>query len=160
MAIDTAETAAVAQQAVEFIVPGTWVPERKRSYNRGKFTTRVDLPNRVEFKAKVAFFASEAMRGRGPLEGPLVMAITFRRPKPPSWPKRATKAYPWPDWPYKKPDLTNLVKISEDAMNKIVYLDDAQIVSRQENKEFGDRWEVAVSIQTIECKGKEAVPCR
>jgi len=40
-------------------------------------------------------------------------------------------------------------------MNKIVYLDDAQIVSRQENKEFGDRWEVAVSIQTIECKGKE-----
>jgi len=61
---------------------------------------------------------------------PLVLHAVFYRQKPKSLPKRVT-------FPVTKPDLSNLLKTLEDAMEKFVYGNDSQIVEMHVKKEFG-----------------------
>ena len=131
---------------VKFWIPGEFVSERKRSVRRGEFTTRIDTPDRATFKAKVAVFALKAMKGSPPLTGPLCVVMDFVRPVPPSWPKNPTKANPWPDQPWKKPDLDNLAKILSDPLSGIVYHDDAQVVRLVLEKKWGELSHVAVRV--------------
>lgn len=140
---------APAPRSVSFVVPGQWCSERKRTTGAGRYTRQYDLPDRANFKAKVTLLCSQAMRSTSPMAGPLAMNITFIKPRPPSWPKRPTKGNPWPNLPWKKPDLTNLVKIAEDAMTGTVWYDDAQIVSRHETKLWGDNWQVQVTVSEV-----------
>lgn len=133
---------------VTFTIPGHWVTERKRSVNAGKFRRHIDTPDRADFKAKVALFARQAMRGVQPLEGPLRMEVTFSKPKPDSWPKGPTRGNPWPWAPWKKPDVDNLVKIVSDPLSGIVYADDAQICERTERKVWGE-WGVEIRLEQV-----------
>lgn len=58
---------------------------------------------------------------------PIRMVVTFYMPRP-----KRTKLL----CPTSRPDLTNLEKTVEDAMNGIVYPDDAQIVEKLSRKEW------------------------
>ena len=51
--------------------------------------------------------------------------------------------------PTKKPDLTNILKIIEDALNKIAYKDDSQIVSIVAEKFYSLRPRVEVQISSL-----------
>ena len=133
------------RSSVTFTIPGLWLSERKRNVRAGKFQRRIDLPDRAEFKGKVAVFAQRAMRGQAPLEGPLSVVMTFSRPKPPSWPKNPTKGNPWPEWPWKKPDWDNLGKIGGDPLSGIVYQDDAQVCDGRVRKVWGE-WGVEITV--------------
>lgn len=126
---------------VHFLIPGPYRPERKRQISRGKWTRRVDTPEAAEFKAKVALFASQSYRGE-PLNEPLLATITWRRPKPASYRKHE-------DWPWKQPDFDNLCKAVMDGLTGIVIKSDAIIVEAHLKKEFGDRWEVSVTLEAI-----------
>lgn len=133
---------------VEFTVPGKLQQERKRSYRRGKFTTRVDVPEAADFKTRAASYALQAMRDAGhsePFDAPLLLEVTWYRPKPKSWPKSR-------NLPTTKPDLSNYTKLLEDALNGIVYQDDARIVTAVLAKRFDaqERVEVRVSVITGE----------
>jgi Holliday junction resolvase RusA-like endonuclease len=67
--------------------------------------------------------AQKAMDGRAPLEGPLVVALTFTLRKPASAPKTRET------WPCKKPDLDKLARSVLDGLTAGgVWLDDAQVV--------------------------------
>ena len=134
---------------VQIWIPGEFVSERKRSIRRGKFTSRIDTPDRAAFKAKVAVFASQAMKGEPPLEGPLEVVTVFSRPKPPSWPKNPTKRNMWPEEPWKQPDLDNLVKIVSDPLSGIVYVDDAQVVRRVSRKMWGEETGVSIVVNKV-----------
>ena len=58
-----------------------------------------------------------------PLDGPLVVSMVFTMPKPASAPKRRTT------WPDKKPDLSKLVRSTEDALTDAgLWVDDARVV--------------------------------
>lgn len=56
--------------------------------------------------------------------------------------------------PAKKPDMDNILKIAADALNKIAYHDDAQIVEAMTRKFYSDNPRVEVLIKNIEWKGK------
>jgi crossover junction endodeoxyribonuclease RusA len=58
-----------------------------------------------------------------PLDGPVVLAITFTVPRPLSTPKRK------PAWPWRKPDLDKLLRSTFDALKEGgAYTDDARVV--------------------------------
>ena len=54
--------------------------------------------------------------------------------------------------PTKKPDFDNIGKVICDALNKVAYRDDAQIVDAQVRKFYSDRPRVVVTIR--ECGGE------
>jgi Holliday junction resolvase RusA-like endonuclease len=79
-------------------------------------------PWRMDVKA-----AAEALIGRlageWPMAGALVAEMVFTLPKPAGAPKRRTT------WPDKKPDLSKLVRSTEDALSDAgFWVDDARVV--------------------------------
>lgn len=100
------------------------VPDQPRALIRAKpvqrrgYVKMIDPPDNKIQKEKVAWCALEAMRGRQPFEGPVFPMLTFYL-KPP---KQARHLFP-----ASKPDLDNLEKLIKDAMNGVVYVDDAQV---------------------------------
>jgi Holliday junction resolvase RusA-like endonuclease len=62
---------------------------------------------------------------------PLSLSATFFLEKPKSAPKKVTM-------PVKRPDLTNYLKLLEDAMNHFVYPDDSQIVTIIAKKRYAE----------------------
>ena len=55
-------------------------------------------------------------------------------------------------WPTKKPDLDNVIKSILDALNKVAYHDDTQIVSLSMEKFYSDSPRVEVTISNLENK--------
>ena len=79
--------------------------------------------------AALRIAAQDAMQGRVPFDGPVIGLFTAEFAIPTSWSKKKQQAALLGEiWPAKKPDLSNLVKMVEDALNEIVYRDDAQII--------------------------------
>jgi Holliday junction resolvase RusA-like endonuclease len=98
----------------------------------------------------VRMFAANAMNGRPPLEGPLELRMTAFFPIPASWSgKKSVKALAGLIAPTGKPDFDNLAKMACDGMNKIVFKDDAQIVSAHCWKLFSDRPRVVIEIRSL-----------
>jgi len=76
-----------------------------------------------EWRANVRDETRRAMGGRDPMQGPVVLVITFTRDKPSSAPKRK------PTWPWQKPDWDKLARaISDGLKDGGAYRDDAQVV--------------------------------
>ena len=73
--------------------------------------------------------------------GPLKMEVTFFFKRPKSASKRIHHTV--------KPDLSNLVKSVEDALNGIVYVDDAQIVELSVIKVYDSAPGIEVFIEEI-----------
>jgi len=77
----------------------------------------------------IKWFANVAMQGRAPLEGPLDLRVTAFLPIPSSWSARKQQqAGAGLIWPTGKPDFDNLTKLVCDAVNKLIWRDDAQVV--------------------------------
>ena len=123
---------------IELIIPGHFLSERKRQVRMGKFAARVDMADRVEFKAKVAVFAAQVAPPEL-LDEPLRLEIIWQSVKPKSYRKHE-------DWPHKKPDLDNLVKILLDPLTGILFRDDAQICEHHLVKRFGPTEQITVRI--------------
>lgn len=105
--------------AVTFTVPGQPVPFAWRQRGRARYVP----PRQKSAMHAIGLCARRAMAGRPPLEGPLELSASFHRCRP----KRKGEARaPLPDT--RKPDVTNLVKLLEDALTGIVFADDAQVV--------------------------------
>lgn len=67
-----------------------------------------------------------------PLDGPLVMLLWAWLPRPASVTVKARK------WPSVKPDLSKILRATEDALSKILYRDDALIVQHTTVKKYAD----------------------
>ena len=79
--------------------------------------------------ATLRMIAMQEMRGRQPFDCPVVGFVTAELPIPQSWSKKKQEAALRGEiWPGKKPDLSNILKQIEDALNGIVFRDDALIV--------------------------------
>lgn len=79
--------------------------------------------------------ASEAMKDRPLFTGPVSLRATFIYVWPASWSpkKRAANGV----FKRSRPDASNLVKLLEDALNQIVWQDDALVVELNVTKQFG-----------------------
>ncbi len=77
------------------------------------------------------------------LDGPLKASAVFYLLKPPSKPKRCL-------FPDTKPDHDNLEKAIYDALEKVIYVNDSRIVTKQFKKRWGNppRVEITIGAET------------
>lgn len=120
---------------VEFIVPGPPVAwQRARLAGKQHFTD----PRVASFKRVVGTLANAAKAGRPPFSGPVALHIVAVFEVPKSWPKcRREDALAGLVVPTGKPDWDNVGKGVSDALNGIVYADDAQVVDGRVVKRYG-----------------------
>lgn len=115
-----------ARAVVLFHVFGSPAPQGSKRFLgvHGGRGVMVESSKRVKpWRDDVKSAAEKARDGAPPLDGPLVARMVFTLPKPTSAPKRRRS------WPCRKPDLSKLVRSTEDALvDSGLLADDARIV--------------------------------
>jgi Holliday junction resolvase RusA-like endonuclease len=132
---------------ISFTIPGEPIAFARAGAN-GK--RRYTPPKQASFMAAVKLFASRAMGGWPPMQGPVEMTVEAIYLAPASWSKTKRELV---FWKTSKPDGDNLAKLVSDAINEIVFVDDAQIARLSVSKHYGERSEIAVVVRSMECGG-------
>lgn len=121
--------------AVRMTRRGKWVSESAQRYLAYK--TRIGHTARKQFSE--------------PLSGPVAVEICFRYPIPRSWSKkRSERALEGLDLPTVKPDIDNCVKGIFDALNKIAWKDDAQVVALVTRKDYAAQEGMVIKVWSID----------
>jgi Holliday junction resolvase RusA-like endonuclease len=90
------------------------------------------------YEAALKSRATDEMGDRPPMEGALSIDVLAQFLVPVSWSERKRQAALRGEiLPAKKPDADNLLKCVGDGLNKVVWRDDAQIVSASIRKRYG-----------------------
>lgn len=140
--------------AVTFTVSGH--PQgkgRARAFVRAGHVAHYTPEKTRSYESMIRGAAMDAMAGRAPLSGPVEIDLRIEVAIPASWSKRKrAEAEAGALWPAKKPDLSNVQKAVEDALNGVAYGDDSQIVryGRLE-KVYSLRPGVTVEVRSVPC---------
>lgn len=103
----------------------------------------------ARFEDRLAWAAQAVMAGRPLLAGPLVMIVDAYRAVPASWSrKKRAAALAGEVRPVSTPDWDNYGKIV-DALNRVVWLDDAQIVDGRARKFYSDRPRIEIRVDNL-----------
>lgn len=93
--------------------------------------------NHKAYMTAIATVARARMRSKSPSEAPLTCLVIADLRVPKSWPIRdQAAALDGRLLPTSKPDDDNYAKIARDALNEIVYKDDAQVVDGRQIKRY------------------------
>lgn len=119
-----------------------WVP----GHPKGKGRPRVGggriytPPDTAREEKRVAAIASDAMQTAGldPFVGPVSIVLVARYRIPPSWSKAKQVEARGHKFSPGKPDLDNVLKLALDALNGVVFDDDAQVAMIEAIKTFSD----------------------
>lgn len=130
LSLPKSDSSAPISTEIAFCVPGEPVGKgRARTTIAAGYVRLYTPPKTVAYERMVATYAKLAMGALVPLKGPLSASVLFRYSVPKSYPQARRRAVLAGLEPYMgRFDLDNLVKSVKDAMNGIVYEDDAQIV--------------------------------
>jgi Holliday junction resolvase RusA-like endonuclease len=122
---------------LHFFVPGEPVGKAARVRTKNGHTF---LPTRTrDYMAVVSHEAHLAMAGSPLFDGPVGYCITMMVQAPKKRSKELQVALDLDRaWAPKKPDCTNVLKGVEDAMNRIVWRDDAQVVRGSFAKKYSE----------------------
>lgn len=112
---------------------------RPRFARVGNFVrTFTDAPTR-SYEGRLSDAAAEAMDGRASIAGPVLLKLVAVFAVPASWSRRKrADALAGTLRPTVKPDWENIAKLT-DALNGIVWRDDAQVVTATVRKVYGER---------------------
>lgn len=106
-------------------------------------------PKTVAYEGRLRAATSVEMDGAAPLTGMLVVAVFAFMPIPASWPKRRwQQARDRLIRPVVKPDWDNIAKVT-DALNGVVWGDDASVVDGYVRKFYADEPELVVQVSVI-----------
>lgn len=134
-------------EPVTIVVPGKPVPKGRPRLGKGRVYTPVKT---VMYQRLVGLKANQAMAGKKLFDGPVVLDLRAQFEIPKSWPAdRKTKALLGELVPGRV-DTDNIVKSVTDALNKIVYLDDSQIVQINAKRVYGHSAHVVATIRPAE----------
>ena len=110
---------------------------RPRFARRGKFVTVHSDEKTVSAEGRVQAAAMAAV-GQPCLLGPLKLTVRITVTIPASWSqKKQREAMGGYLWPTGRPDADNALKLLCDALNGIVWKDDAQLVDVRVEKRYG-----------------------
>ncbi len=140
----SAESIGSQAEFVAFTIPGEPVAFA-RSGGNGKI--RFTPKRQRDFMALAKLAAAKAMAGAPPMSGPLRMAIRASYIVPSSWTKKRRDAARWRT---ARPDADNVAKLVADAINSIVYEDDAQIAALEVQEIYGPVAGVTVAVSSLE----------
>lgn len=118
---------------ITLIIPGrpaAW----QRARSNGK--VRFDSPEQARNKLTIGQIGAGAMGGKPPFEVPLEIVVAAFWPWPKSISEKRRRAY-GSQYFVSRPDGDNILKLLGDALNGIVWRDDAQIVSASITKRYG-----------------------
>ncbi len=121
--------------------------ERVRMTRQGHAYT----PERtVNYESRLALAAQHAMDGRPLFDGPLEIEVTAYMPVAESKPKKwKAAALAGEIRPTKKPDWDNFGKIL-DALNLVVWTDDAQIVDGRVKKFYSEAPRMEIRVRELQ----------
>ena len=123
-------------QHVMFTIPGRIKGKgRPKFARRGTFVHAYTPSETMTSEAVVRSFGQEAMYGRAPFEGPLILDVTVTINRPDSWSKKK-KAQAF--YVTGKPDVDNVCKLIGDALNGITWKDDSQICDLHFRRRYRD----------------------
>lgn len=131
-------------ETITFTIPGKPVPKGRPRFARGFVYTPVKTRN---YETLMAIKAKEAMRGRKPFEGALVLIMKVFRNIPVAFGKKKTiDAEAKKILPITKSDLDNHIKCV-DALNGICFKDDSQIVTIIASKYYSTNPRMEIEIK-------------
>lgn len=122
---------------------------RPRVSSRGGYVRVYDPPKVANFKRILRSLAVNQY-ARPPLIGPLSVSLTFYRPvqKSISQSERERRLSN-ESKPVVKPDTDNYIKSTLDALNGVLWHDDAQIVKITGEKRYSDHPKITVSVKPV-----------
>ena len=146
-----------SKKTVSFVVPGQPVAKARARIFRTKNGVRAVTPDKTRaYEKEVAWRAAEAMAGLERMECPVRVSIDLHMKIPESWSKvRRLAALSGEIGMTTKPDLSNVLKGIEDAMNGIVYLDDSQIIEAVVRKLYGDYPRANITVVEADGRGSQ-----
>ena len=125
--------------------------ERPRATGRGRFIRVYDPPKTAKFKRELKQLAMLEMQGRTKYEKAISVTIRFYRKVQKSVSKkeyaRRTKGHVRP---IVKPDLDNYIKSTLDALNGVIWTDDATIVELNTSKWYADDPRIEIEVKELE----------
>jgi Holliday junction resolvase RusA-like endonuclease len=100
--------------------------------------------------AMLRLAATEAMNGKEPFDMPVGIELSVELPIPRSWSKKKQYAATIGDvLPGSRPDLTNLLKLAEDACTGVVFRDDALICEQRCAKRYSQAPGIVVTVSPL-----------
>jgi Holliday junction resolvase RusA-like endonuclease len=132
---------------IKFTVYGEPVAQgRPRFSTQGGFTRAYDPKKSSDFKQYVRLVASENAPSEL-LSEELQLTVDVYRTIPKSFSKKKTEmAKSGALRPTSKPDVDNYVKGIKDALNKVIWKDDSQIVSLTVRKWYSDKPRIEIEV--------------
>lgn len=139
---------------IEFTVPGEPVGKGRPRFSSRKdkktgqtFTHTYTPEKTASYENLVAWAGQQAMKGQVLMTGPvavhMMMWSSVPKSKPEKWKVRARAGI---ERPVTKPDCDNTIKGVMDALNKIVWVDDSQVVELHTFKFYADTPKLVVRI--------------
>lgn len=123
--------------------------ERPRATGRGKFIRMYDPPKTAKFKKQLRALATE-MYHDAPLEGEIYLKVAFYRKIQKSVSKKEhDRRVSGAHRPIVKPDLDNYIKSTLDALNGVIWTDDATIVELNTSKWYADDPRIEIEVKEI-----------
>lgn len=132
---------------IDIEMPGGPVAKARPKFARGRAYTPTKTTN---YESALGLMANKAMAGKKPFECAVAVRVVVRLPIPALWPMTERKAaIEGLTPPIKRPDLDNYIKAIFDALNKIVFRDDSQVVELSARKIYAAEPGVRVEIAPL-----------
>lgn len=142
---------------IHILVPGEPIGKGRPRFGNGRTYT----PEKTRsYETWVTFHARQAMAGRHVFFGACSVSVVAYMPIPKSWGlKAAREALEGRKHPTGRPDGDNLLKAACDALNGVVWVDDAQAVEARVVKRYSDTPRLEISVVHLEApdRGVEIV---
>lgn len=118
---------------------------RPRFARRGSFVNTYTDENTLSYESEIKYAFLQA--GGKKIDGMVFMGITvFQSPPKSASKKKSEEMLSNKVMPTKKPDLDNVAKIVCDALNKVAYDDDTQIVYLSAAKQYAEQEKIVITI--------------
>lgn len=122
---------------------------RARVARRGRHITMYDPPKVKKFKKELSQLARSQYKDE-PLDGMLEVEISFYRQVQKSLSKKErARRLSGEHRPTVKPDLDNYIKSTLDALNGILWTDDAHIVDLHAHKYYSDDPHIEITVTEL-----------
>lgn len=140
----------IKRKPIEFVFPGKPVPKARPRVTRTghAYTPKKTFDYEKYVRMLAEIYMSEC--GLKPIDEAVRLTVSVFLPIPKSWSLSKKKnAEEGVLKPVCRPDLDNLVKSIQDALNGVAYKDDSQIVESVCKKSYSDAPKVEVTVETV-----------
>jgi len=114
----------------------------------GNLVVTYDPEQNRSYEAYLKILAAKEMAGLPPVEHPVSLSVLVCLSPPSSWSKRKLELSE-KIAPTLKPDLDNVVKMVMDALTKVAWKDDAQVISISASKVYAESEGLIVTVEGV-----------